>query len=621
MARETLANNVGGRSGFPVPPSKEARVSLVPRSFLVLLGLTACSIAGCGGTENVTPAQPSTVPLRDTARQATATLRITVPTPAPLPLGANRSPRYLSPATKAIAIAFTSTTIASPPTLSFNQNLTVGSTGCTANVTTQLVCNITFSLPADSYTGTISTYDQQLSGTTLQGNLLSSRQAFPVTIAANTANAINVVLGGVPAGALFAPATSSTLTGGPIAFSVYQNAGPQKVTLVATDINGNIIVGPGSPTIALSASDANFLASVIDATLNPNAFTLTVAGPNPGTISLTATITPAAGGGTAIVRSFPITVAVPPGVATLAGSLTSASGLQNGIGTAALFRNPRGIARTASGNFIVADTFNSVYRQVTPGGIVTTFAGNGTAASVNASSFAAAGFSNPSGVAIDAAGNVYTSEVNSNIIRKLDTTGVVSNFATFGTNIGAIAIDTGGNLYAPDTGIGGLWKVTTAGVVTQLVANSTFTTPIGVAVDSANGYVYVGDAGNNRIARVPTTGGTVTTFVGGGAATAVDGATGTSTCGAVYGMTVANDQLYFTDYTNSLVRRTTLTGGNSGLTKTIAGAGFAGNTDSVVALSASLNHPFDLAFGADGTTLYVTDYNGQNIRTVSRADL
>ena len=104
-------------------------------------------------------------------------------------------------------------------------------------------------------------------------------------------------------------------------------------------------------------------------------------------------------------------------VSTLAGSGTSGS--TNGTGTAASFNAPNGVATDAAGNVYVADQNNHLIRKITPAGVVSTLAGMaGTSGSTNGTGTAAS-FNAPSGVATDAAGNVYVADQTNNLIRKI----------------------------------------------------------------------------------------------------------------------------------------------------------------------------------------------------------
>jgi streptogramin lyase len=113
-------------------------------------------------------------------------------------------------------------------------------------------------------------------------------------------------------------------------------------------------------------------------------------------------------------------------VSTLAGS--GMAGSSNGTGTAASFNSPFGIAVDAAGNVYVADSGNNLIRKITPSGVVSTFAGNGSKGAVNATGTAAS-FNTPSGLAIDSKGNLYVADENNNLIRKITTAGVVSTIA------------------------------------------------------------------------------------------------------------------------------------------------------------------------------------------------
>ena len=159
-------------------------------------------------------------------------------------------------------------------------------------------------------------------------------------------------------------------------------------------------------------------------------------------------------------------------VTTLAGSAGPYSwGSADGTGSAASFYSPSGVVVDSAGNVYVADNGNHTIRKVTPAGVVTTLAGSaGTWGSADGTG-SAARFYNPTGVAVDSAGNVFVADQNNHTIRKVSSDGVVT---TIGGSPGVI----GGN-----DGIG---------------SSASFTSPVGVAMDNA-GNLYMSDYANNNI--------------------------------------------------------------------------------------------------------------------------
>ena len=121
-------------------------------------------------------------------------------------------------------------------------------------------------------------------------------------------------------------------------------------------------------------------------------------------------------------------------VTTLAGSRTFVAstgnaGSADGSGSAAQFNYPTGVAVDASGNVYVADTLNSTIRKITPGGTVSTLAGAAGLIGTADGSGAAARFNNPRGVGVDGVGNVYVADTSNSEIRKITPAGVVTTIA------------------------------------------------------------------------------------------------------------------------------------------------------------------------------------------------
>jgi len=229
-------------------------------------------------------------------------------------------------------------------------------------------------------------------------------------------------------------------------------------------------------------------------------------------------------------------------VTTLAGAAGQV-GSDDGIGATARFSSPAFIAKDASGNFYVTDQGNHTIRKITPSGTVTTLAGTAGQTGTIDGLGAAARFNVPAGVATDTSGNVYVADSQNHTIRKVTPAGLVTTlagwpgYAASDDGIGdwaafnaprGLASDSSGNLYVADQGNRTVRKVTLAGVVTTLAGkagqypltwntdgNGTaarFSQLKGIATDS-NGNVYVVD-GNAHTIRKITPLGFVTTIAG-----------------------------------------------------------------------------------------------------------
>jgi sugar lactone lactonase YvrE len=331
---------------------------------------------------------------------------------------------------------------------------------------------------------------------------------------------------------------------------------------------------------------------------------------------------------------------VTPGgfVSTVVG-INHGGGHSDGIGAAARFSTPTGIAVDNGGNLYVADDGNHTIREIAPSGAVTTLAGTAGGYGSADGTGAAAQFSFPSGVAADGSGNVYVADSLNFTIRKITPNGVVTTFAgtpgvggsADGTGADAlfsspsgVATDAAGNVYVADTGNSTIRKITPSGVVTTLAGNpaaegsadgtgagAQFRSPEGVAVDSS-GNVYVADTYNSTIRKI-TPGGVVTTLAGNPAAEgSADGTGALAQFNQPYGVAVdSSGNVYVADTNNSTVRKITPTGSVT----TLAGVPdfyFAGGADGMGA-SARFYRPMGVAVDMGGN-VFLADSGNNTIR-------
>jgi sugar lactone lactonase YvrE len=330
----------------------------------------------------------------------------------------------------------------------------------------------------------------------------------------------------------------------------------------------------------------------------------------------------------------------PSGVVTTLAGTAGSSGSADGTGAAARFNQPRGVAVDGSGNVFVADSYNNAIRKITPNGVVTTLAGTAGSYGSADGTGATARFNNPSGVAVDGAGNVFVTDYNNTTIRKITPTGVVTTLAgsaglsgsADGTGAAArfsdpegVAVDGSGNVLVADWENNTIRKITPTGVVTTLAgtagsygsadgtgAAARFLGPSGAAVDTA-GNVFVADSDNNTIRKITPTGvvttpagtaGSYGSADGTGAAARFDWPSGVAVDGA--------GNLFVADASNDTIRKIT----SSGVVTTLAGsAGYSGSADGTGA-AARFNGPNDVAVDGAGN-VFVADSNNNTIRKIT----
>jgi len=312
-------------------------------------------------------------------------------------------------------------------------------------------------------------------------------------------------------------------------------------------------------------------------------------------------------------------------VSTFAGQ--TIAGYGNGAGTAATLSNPQGIAVDNAGNLYVADTYNNSIRKITPAGVVSYLAGNGAAGYTDGNA-ASAQFYAPQGIAVDASGNVYVADVGNNAIRKITPAGVVSTLAggkfsgfVDGTGSDArfsaptgVAVDASGNLYVTDRVNSAIRKVTPAGAVTTFAGTNTvgyidstgtnalFRSPTGIVIDGAN--LYVTDLGNYAIRKIVISSAKVSTLLG----------NPTPSADVLNSpVAIASDQkgkLFITDQTGRIL----MIGTNNVLYNLGGNAATYGFADGDFT-AAKFDSPQGLAVDASGN-VYVADNNNNRIRKI-----
>jgi uncharacterized protein (TIGR03437 family) len=310
--------------------------------------------------------------------------------------------------------------------------------------------------------------------------------------------------------------------------------------------------------------------------------------------------------------------------------------------TGAQLSNPLGMALDSSGKLYIADSSNQRVREVVSG-TISTVAGNGTAAFLgDAAAATSAELNLPSGVAVDSAGNLYIADTANCVIRKVAGTTIttyVGSDTNYVVNCGGggdhglainaqlanptgLALDAAGNLYIADTGNSRIRIVNKAtGIITSLsTAGINLTSPKGVAVDAA-GDVYIADTGNGRILEVTPVGSiTKTTTVAGTGVNGYSGDGSPATSAQLnnpYGVALdAAGNIYITDTNNQRIR---MVSAATGIITTVAGTGRSGYAgDGGPSTSAQLSFPRGMLVDASGK-IYVSDAQNNVIRLLTVA--
>jgi gliding motility-associated-like protein len=306
----------------------------------------------------------------------------------------------------------------------------------------------------------------------------------------------------------------------------------------------------------------------------------------------------------------------------------------------------------AAGNLYFSEVGNHIIRKIDPGGIISTIAGTSQNAGFGGDGGLAktAKLNSPTGIAVDKNGIVYIADWLNHRIRKIDAAGLITTIA--GTGIvgysgdggpainaklnleGAvdIALDSKGNLYISQPELFIVRKIDPAGIITTVIGNgikgysgdngnalnAQLTLPNGLAIDK-NDNIYVADAGSNTVRKISSAG-MITTFAGspgngysgdGGPATNAKFQIGSPTGLAVDGC----GNVYVADYSNHVIRKID----PAGIISTVAGNNIGNVTgDGGPATSASIWFPANVAVDPSNN-LYIPDAFNNTIRKVTNA--
>ena len=459
-----------------------------------------------------------------------------------------------------------------------------------------------------------------------------------IYIAANGDNLIRKVSAGLPV--LIAPAPPvATPTFTTVAASTNNPVAGQGITFTATVSAAAGTAVPNGGTVTFFDGTTSLGTAMLSAA---GTATLTTSTLLAGSHSITAVY-----GGNGTLFSGSASGVLPTStIGTYAGTGFIGPVGDRGSALSAGLNTPTRVIVDSSGNLYIAERYNNVVRKVTPAGVISTIAGNGTSGYTGNGGLATfAELNQPIGLALDASGNLYISDWGNAVVRKVTPAGYISTVAGNGTggysgNGGlatsaqlngpvGVAVDASGNLYVADYYNNVVRKVTTAGIISTVAGNSTggysgdgaqatsaqLSGPAGVKVD-ASGNLYITEESNNTVRKV-TTAGVISTVVGNGNAgySGDGGQAKSATLSLAEDVTVdASGNIYVADYYNDVIRRIN----TSGIISTIAGiagrAGFSG--DGGAATAATLNHPAGISVDSSGN-LFVADRDNNVIRKIN----
>ncbi len=300
----------------------------------------------------------------------------------------------------------------------------------------------------------------------------------------------------------------------------------------------------------------------------------------------------------------------------------------------------------SSGNMYLTDTNNNVIRKVDTSGVVTTIAGTGVAGYSGDGGLAtSAQLYQPSAITIDDSGNLYVSDSYNHVVRKIDTSGIITTIAGTGvaeySGDGGLATEAGlnlpfglcfdnqGNLLIADTGNCRLRKVDmTTGILTTiagdggnsysgeggLATDAGINSPTDVVVDSA-GNIFLANNLGHRVLRIDATTGIINTYAGNGTGASTVGVATESSINRPWGLAFDdNENLYIVERNGSVISKVNK---STGILSRVAGTGSRGFTgDGGDPLDATFNFPSNVEIDNNGI-IYIADKTNNRIREIA----
>ncbi len=335
-----------------------------------------------------------------------------------------------------------------------------------------------------------------------------------------------------------------------------------------------------------------------------------------------------------------------------AGSGTQGYGGDSGPATAAALFNPRSLAFDSAGNLYISDTGNFRIREVTPAGIISTFAGNGTAGfSGDGGPPTSASFGTTTRIVFDRTGILYISDPDNHRIRRVTTNGVINTFAGNGRNGSSgdsgqalqasfqaptgLTVDPNNNLYVADINAERVRMITPAGIVSTVAGSGTkaeagdgglatqanLNGPAGVAIEGTTGNLtlLVADQYGSRLRSINLTSGMITTIAGTIAQVGMAGDGGPAVNASLYQPTdlfitqaASSPVVLIADSLNFRLRQIA-----NGTISNIAGNGNYGYTgDGGIGTDANLPGPDGVVIDANGNTI-VCDTYANRVRSIN----